>query len=363
MAVEFVDVSDIHLRDIQFHVTRTDGRVFDFSEAVTEFNWADHVNTAGAEANIQCVGEVSEILKIGGEGSSCVITAPLVDLTSGQLVRRELWQGTFEDLVDVRSEGQIERIITGYDICKYFANNEEDLVFVNKTLSQIVREICTQFGVPIGTIAVTTELLGNVIARGFTLWDTIQEAVQRHADLTGEVFYVYAEEGFIHMRLQGDQTTYWVFEAGESVQDVRRVRSVADVINQVKIFGVFEGDTEKPAVEAIKLNANSQGKYGLRQRVEYLGSAEDASKVIDIAQKVLDRFAAPDETVEITGWLVPNLRAGHRVRFRDDGFRLNRLYYVESIETTWAVHRAETVALLRRDPVDPELILEEVTVA
>ncbi len=363
MAVKWVDVSDIHLRDIQFQVTRADGRVFDFSDVVTEFNWMDHVNTAGAEAGISCVGEVADILKIGGEGSSCVVKAPLVDLDTGTLVVRELWRGTFEDVIDTRSQGQIERTITGYDIAKYLATNEEDYVFKGSTLSKMVTQVLNDFDIPTGTIVPTSVGLGTIISRGRSLWDLFQEIVQRHADLTGEVFYVFAESGRISTRKQGEQSRYWVFEAGESISDVRRSRSVSDMINRIKIYGVFEGEDAKPSVSATKENTAAQTLYGLRQRIEYLGSAEDEAKVLEIAQKTLDRFTVPDESLEITGWLVPNLRAGEQIRFVDAEWGLNRLYFVESIDTTWATHRAETVATVRREAVDPDLILGEVTVA
>lgn len=360
MAVEFVDVSDIHLRDIRFEVTRADGRVANFSSLVTEFNWTDHVNVAGAEANITAIGEVAEVLAVGGEGSSARVTAPLVDLTSGLLVRRELWRGTFEEIVDARTEGKLERFITGYDFAKYLATNEEDFVFTNPTLSSLVTSVCTEWGLPIGTITPTTQTLGQIINRGRSMWDMIQEAVQRHADLTGEVFYIYAAGGKLNMKLQGDQSRYWVFETGVSLHNMRRTRSVRDMINQVKVYGVFEGEADKPPVAATRTNDTAVGLYGLRQRVEYIPSAEDEARTIEIAQKTLDRFTVPEEIVEVTGWLVPNLRAGEQVRFIDSEYGINRLYYVESIDASWATHRANTVATLKREAVDPEIILSEV---
>lgn len=363
MAVSYVDVSDIHLRDIQFRVTREDGREFDFSDVVTEFDWTDHVNTAGAEVTISCRGSVSDILSIGNEGSTCKITAPLVDLDTGKLVRRELWQGVFEEIVDNRTDGEMERSIVGYDIGYMLAQNEEDYVFTNSTLSAIVNKMCSDFSIPKGTIATTTKNLGQVIGRGVSMWDLLQEATQRHADRTGEVYRIYAANGRIHMKLQGDQTRYWVFEAGESLQRARRTRSLKDLANQYKIYGVFEGETDKPKVEATKKNTTSQSLYGLRQRVEYVGSADNEATVVDVAKKSLDRFSVPSDTIDLTGWLVPNLRAGEQIRFIDTEWGLNRLYYVESIDTTWSLERAETFATVRRDAIDPELILSEVTSA
>ncbi len=361
MAVEFVDVSDIHLRDIRFEVTRGDGRLANFSEMVSEFNWTDHVNTAGAEVGITATGSVANILAIGGEGSSARITAPLIDLDTGLLTRRELWRGTFEEIVDNRSEGQVERYITGYDIAKFLAGTEEDFVFTNPTLSTLIATIAAEFNLPLGTNTATSQTLGQIINRGRSLWELIQEGVQRHADLTGEVFTVYANAGQLHTKMQGDQSRYWVFETGVSLMDLRRTRSVRDMVNQIKVYGVFEGEADKPPITAVKSNETAKSLYGLKQHVEYISSAEDEARTLEIAQKTLDRFSTPEEIVEITGWLVPSLRAGEQVRFIDTEYGINRLYFVESIDTAWATHRANTTATLKREAVDPEIILSEVT--
>jgi len=257
----------------------------------------------------------------------------------------------------------IERTITGFDIAQRFATSEEDYVFTNSSLSSILTRVLDDFQVPAGSITTTGKTLGQIVSRGRTLWDLLQEAVQRHKDQTGEVFRIYAEGGRVHMKLQGDQSRWWVYEYGESFENFRRTRSVREMINHVKIYGVFEGDTDKPSVEATRSNEESKSLYGLRQKVEYIGSAEDESRVVNLAEKTLDRYAAPDEQVEITGWLIPNLRAGEQIRFIDDELGLNRLYFVETLDASWTPDKADTIATVRREAVDPDLILEEVSVA
>ncbi len=362
MATTQVDVSDIHLRDIQFKVTRADGRVVDFSDLVTGFRWADHVNLAGVEVDLTLAGPVSLMLQIGGEGSSCRITAPLVDLKTGQIKRQEIWQGIFEDVVDLRREGMTERVITAYDILHNFAVSEEDFVFKGLSLSSILKKICRDFDVPKGRIVDSNRNLGQIISRGDTLWDTVQKAVQKHFDATGEVFRVFAEFGKVKMVRQGNQDFVWRFEDEWSLTRVRRSRSLAPVINQVKVYGSFVSDSDKPSVKSTRKNTSSQDKYGLRQRIDY-ASEDDEQDVIDIAKATIKRFAAPEETLEITGWLVPNLRAGEQIRYKDTEMKIDRLYYVESMEANWSAEMADSVALCKRSEVDPGIILDEVSVA
>ncbi len=362
MSVTQVDVSDIHLRDIRFVVTRRDGRVVDFSDLVTNFRWADHVNLAGTEVNLNLAGDIKDVLKTGAEGSTCRITAPLVDLDTGQIRRQELWRGIYEDTVDQRSEGIMERVITAYDILHNFAVNEEDLVFKGSTLSSILVKICRDFGVPRGEIAGTSKRLGTLIGRGDTLWDFVQKAQQKHFNLTGEAYRIFAKNGRIQMVLQGDQKSIWRFEDSWSLQRTRRSRSISGVINAVKIYGTFEGEDDKPKVEAVKGSPKSQGFYGLRQRIDY-ANADDEQEVIDTARETIKQFAFAEDIFEITGWLVPNLRAGEQVRVRDRDYGINRLYFVESMEANWSAEMADSVAQLKRTEVDPGIILDEISVA
>ncbi len=362
MVVTQVDVSDIHLRDIRFQVTRKDGRVVDFSDLVTNFRWADHVNLAAVEINLNLAGSLQQVLKTGGEGSTARITAPLIDVNTGQVRRQELWRGIFEDVVDQRSEGLMERVITAYDILHNFAVNEEDLVFKGSTLSGILTKICKNFQVPIGDIAKTTKALGTLIGRGDTLWDFVQKAQQKHFNLTGQAYRIFAQNGRIQMVLQGSQDFIWRFEDKWSLQRVRRSRSISQVINAVKIYGTFEGEADKPAAITTKGSPTSQKLYGLRQRIDY-ANTDDEQEVIDTARETIKLFAFAEETLEITGWLVPNLRAGEQIRFRDTEYGINRLYFVESMEANWSAEMADSIAQCQRSEIDPGIILDEITVA
>lgn len=362
MATTQVDVSDLHLRDIQFKVTRADGRTVDFSDLVTNFRWVDHVNLAGVEVDLNLAGDVKTMLQIGSEGSSCRIVAPLVELKSGQIKRQELWRGIFEDVVDQRAEGIMERVITAYDILHNFAVSDEDFVFKGLSLSSILKKICRDFSVPIGSIVDSKRNLGQIISRGDTLWDTVQKAQQKHFNATGDVYRIFAEKGKINMVLQGAQDFIWRFEDAWSLSKMRRSRSLTSVINQVKVYGSFVSDSDKPSVKSTRKDTSSQNKYGLRQRIDY-AAEDDEQDIIDIAKATIKRFAAPEETLEITGWLVPNLRAGEQIRYKDTEMGINRLYYVESMEANWSAEQADSIAMCKRSEVDPGIILDEVSVA
>lgn len=357
-----VDLTHIHLADIELAVTRQDRRVLDFSELVVAVRYTDHVNVAAAELSVTVRGPVAEVLKIGGEGTTAVVTAPIPDLATGSVVRQELWRGFFEEVVDDRWPGNIERTITAFDLGKLLMH-EEDFVFVNRTLSAIITEVAEGFGIPLGAVPTTTQQLGKIIHRGRRVWDTFQEAVQRHADLTGEVYRVRASRGRLELRLQGEGSRMWEVEFGDSLTNLRRTSSIRELKNRVKIYGVFEGEEEKPSVHATIDRADSQALYGVRQAVEYLPSADDAAKVQSAAERRLDRVSVPDQSIEVTSWLLPALRAGDPLWIKDPETKVDGKYIVESVTVDWSAESASSVALCRREPVDPGLLLDEVTVA
>jgi hypothetical protein len=359
--IRTIDVSDIHLSDIRFFVVRADGRLLDFSDFAVSLNLVDHVNIAGMEADIELQGPPSELMKLGGEGTEVLIKAPLYSLADQQTIERELFRGTMEDVVEDRIPGDVmTRTLTCYDIAQRLATSHEDCVFVGKTLSQIVSSIVTDFSIPIhAPLAVTTRSLGNIIGRGTPLWDTIQQARQKHYDLTGELWRVRARAGRLELMMVGGQTRWWLFEEGVSLQSVRRQRSLSEVVNVIKVYGEYSGETDKPPMEATITDAASQSLYGRRQRVEYVGS-EDAAKVKEMATRRVARYKVPQDRVTVSGWMIPTLRAGEQIKVTDKVLGMDRrTYYVESMEARWSAEQGSAYAECLRDVPDPDLMLEE----
>lgn len=359
-----IDVSDLQLNGLSFVVTRADGATVDFSQLVTDFVWSDHVNVAGAEVSIEAEGDPSLVNQIGMEGSTSMVLGVFPDLVTGQMGRREMWRGFFEEVVDERRGAAQSRQITGYDIGKMLATDEEDYVLRGETLSQVVRRVCTDFSVPVLSLPETAQGLGNIICRGETLWQGVfQKAIQRHKDLTGEVWRIRFERGGLVLLPQGGLDHWWIFEVGRSLLTTRRTRSIADLENRVRVYGQVSEDLAKPLVEADIQNEQSQGIYGLRQRVEYLASADDRQKVFDLAEQRINKNSIPLETIEITGWAVPLLRAGDQVQVEDSEMGLTGTFFVESVECQWSMDSAFSSATLKRQAIDPGLFLDELVVA
>lgn len=357
-----VNVSDIHLKGMRFLVTRADQRKVNYSQLVTNFSWSDSVNVAGAEATIETVGPDKLVTQIGMEGSTGSVSAMLPDVRTGRIALTEVWRGYFDEVVDEHSSENLMRQITAYDSGRLLADHEEDYVFRDLTLSQIVTRVVRDLELPVGSVATTSRPLGNIVGRGEAVWSLLQKAVQKHKNLTGETYRLMFSQGRMQMVLQGSQTHWWVFEIGRSLTTVRRTRSTTDIENRVRIYGATQDDLQKAKIEATVEDVRSQQIYGLRGRVEYLSDAEDRKRVVDLARERIRERAIPDETLEISGFGVP-LRGGEKVRVIDRGLGITSIYYVEQVECSWSSDSSETLATLRKEPVDPGLFMDQLVVA
>ena len=354
----FFDASSLQLGDLSFQVTSADGTRVHFKELVQGFSTEDHVNTAGSKAELVLVGPIDQVSLLGDEGSSCRVEAPL-EYPGGPEVSL-LWDGLWDTVTDERGEGVLTRYVTGYDLAKALADNEEDWVFQNKTLSDIVNEVAEEFELPLGTVPTTHTKLGQIIGRGESIWAILSEALQRHTFLTGDAYRILAVNGRIVMRRQGADTSFWTFEVGDSLRTARRERTISQVVNQVKVYGRTEGEERAAVVEEVK-DLSSQRLYGLKQRVVYVGGESTVEIMKKRAQYQLDNSRAPDEKMTITGLVVPGLRAGDRVRVVDPEWGVDSLYFAESVHSRWEAAATEASLTLRREAIEPGVdIAEEV---
>lgn len=358
-----IEVTDLHLRDLQFLVTRADGRLVDFSQLVTDYTWMDHVNVAGAEVSITAEGLPELVNQIGMEGTTAAVKATVPNVIDGRMEHREIWRGFFEEVVNERTAESVTRQITAYDAGKLLATDEEDYVFRDATLSGIVNRVATDFSIPVGEVETTSTVLGNIVCRGESLWDLFQKGVQRHQDITGETFRILFREGRISMFRMAQTDRWWIFEVGRSIHNLRQTRSIAEMENRIRVYGQIEDELTKPEVEATVESVQSQGIFGLRQKVEYVSTADDREVILDIAQRRINRNSIPEETIEISGWAIPLLRAGEAVEAIDVDMGVSGIYFVESLEVTFNSDSAEGVAQCRRAPVDPGLWMNQLVVA
>ena len=346
----FFDVSALNLGDLQFHVTAADGTRVDFRELVQGFSVSDHVANAGSQAQFVLAGPLDQVIRLGDEGSSCRVEAALAYQHGPEVSL--LWDGLWETVIDERQEGALTRYVTGFDLAKTLSDSEDDWVFQGRSLSQIVHEIAASLDLPLGRVPATTTRLGQIIGRGDSVWSVLQEALQRHAYITGNVYRIMAVDGKITMRRQGGDRYFWTFDLGGSLRTARRERTTSRVVNLIKMYARAEGDSSAVIVDEV-YDLSSQRLYGLKQRVVYMGKDASVEEVRRRAQYQLEQSRGPTEVFTISGLVVPGLRAGDRVRVIDQEWGIDQLYFAEAVESAWDPSSTAASLTLAKEPIEP----------
>ena len=345
------------LSEMRFETLRADGGRVLHNNLVQGWSWSETVTTAGVESQTVLHGALETIAEVGDVGTTARISGPMVDVETGESTTGVLWEGMWETLVDERHETHLTRYYTGFDVAKLLANTTADFVSTNDTLSEVVRNVCDEYGLPVGDIPTTVTPLGQIVIRGRSAWDIILEAVQRHHDLTGDTYRVLADGTSISLRRQGADAIHWTFRVGSNVEAIRRERSVLEVVNRVWIHGRAKGDASaSPVIEVVE-DLESQRLYGVRQSIEYAGGETSISEAVQTARTRLNDAANPTERLTLTGLTTGGLRAGDRIRAVDEAWGFDRLYYVESVQVNVNSSEARSVLTVHSDPIDPGLVV------
>ena len=85
--------------------------------------------------------------------------------------------------------------ITHYDSGIYLANNKDTFTYENKTASEVFRDCCTRFGLPMGEVAECTYKIPELTKPKTTAFDTIADALSLDFDATGIRHYVSSAKG------------------------------------------------------------------------------------------------------------------------------------------------------------------------
>lgn len=87
--------------------------------------------------------------------------------------------------------GSRTRLYTAYDPATYLARTEAPLVYVDKTFTEIFKDVCAKYGFQYDDAIETTAKLGKIVmGPGWTLWRLFQECTKRTYDKTGLTYYV-----------------------------------------------------------------------------------------------------------------------------------------------------------------------------
>ena len=189
----------------------------------------------------------------------------------------------FRGIIMTQTQSNRKKLqFTAYDNGIYLANNKDTFTYENKTASDVFRDCCTRFGLPMGEVANCSYKIPELTKSKTTAFDAIADALSLDFDATGIRHYVSSDRGKISLLTRRENIMQWVIEVGQNLSSYSYTRSIEDIKTRVKLVSK-EGTTL-----AEKSNAALEKKLGVFQEIDRPDESLTTAQINDLIARTLD---------------------------------------------------------------------------
>lgn len=282
---------------------------------------------------------VEQIKWKGRKGSAArSITVTLVDDDGYKHARSEIdveqghqclfqYNGTelFRGIIMSQTQNYKKRLqFTAYDNGIYLANNKDTFTYEGKTASDVFKDCCTRFGLPMGEVADCSYKIPELTKSKTTAFDAICDAMSLDFDATGIRHYVASEKGKLKLLTRRENILQWVIEVGQNLISYTYTKSIEDIKTRVKLVSK-EGTTI-----AEKVNSALEGKIGVFQEIDRPDESLTTAQINDLIASILEEKSTPERTLDIEAIGIPEVISGIGVYIIIPELGLSRTFYVDS---------------------------------
>ncbi len=291
---------------------------------------------------------VEQVKWKGRKGSSArTLAATLIDDDGYKHARSEIdveaghqcifsYDGTelFRGIIMSQTQTNAKKLqFTAYDNGIYLANNKDTFTYENKTASDVFRDCCTRFGLPMGEVAKCTYKIPELTKSKTTAFDAIADALSLDFDATGIRHYVASSKGKLSLLTRRENIMQWVIEVGANLSSYSYTRSIEEIKTRVKMVSK-EGTTI-----AEKSNAALEKKIGVFQEIEQPDESLTTAQVKDLVASILEEKSTPERTLNVEAVGIAEVISGIGVYIIIPELGLARTFYVDEDTHTFADNR------------------------
>lgn len=212
---------------------------------------------------------------------------------------------------------------TAYDNGIYLANNKDTFCYENKTASDVFRDCCSRFGLPVGEVASCSYKIPELTKSKTTAFDAIADALSLDFDATGIRHYVASSKGKLSLLTRRENILQWVIEVGQNITSYSYSRSIEDIKTRVKMVSK-EGTTV-----AEKSNAALEKKIGIFQEIEQPDESLTAAQVNDLIESIMEEKGTPERTLSVEAMGIAEVISGIGVYIIIPELGISRTFYVD----------------------------------
>lgn len=213
--------------------------------------------------------------------------------------------------------------LTAYDDLVYLTKSEDKYVFTGKTLGEIVRRICGDFGIPIGKIADTPHKLTRILQG--TLFDMILTAISLTYKHTRVKYYLYSDKGKLNLTKRVDLARKWVIEDGVNLVDYSFSQSIEDTYTQVKLTSTKANKTAIAKVD----NPTTKRRFGTIQYYEEVSDELNKAQLMQRATAMMLEKGKVGESFSIDALGIASVISGSAVYVIAKELGVSRAFYVD----------------------------------
>ncbi len=227
--------------------------------------------------------------------------------------------------------------ITAYDQLRYL-NNKDTYVYTDKTASQLVKMLASDFNLNVGTIENTKFVIASRVEENTSLFDMIQNALDLTLTNTKELFVLYDDYGKLTLKnissmKVGENGKYLLIDA-ETGQNFEYSSSIdSGTYNKIKLTY----DNKKAGKRDIYIAQDSShmNEWGVLQYFDKLSEDENGQAKADALLKL---YNSKTKSLKITGAIGDaRVRAGSMliVNLTIDNINLKNFMLVEKAKHTF----------------------------
>lgn len=223
--------------------------------------------------------------------------------------------------------------VTAYDQTRYF-KNKDTVVYENRTASELIQSLASQFNVLTGVIEDTEYKIPERSEDNVTLWDIFDNALSLTTINTGKLYILYDDFGLLTLKnidsmfvplIVSDKTTLIDFNFKTDID--------SDTYNQVKLYR----DNDKKRQTYVVQNTLNVMKWGVLQYTEQISEHYSEAKIAEIANLIMKQKNRVKKTLSIEDIGDTRIRAGCGIKLdiKDAGEVIDQIAVINQCTHTF----------------------------
>jgi len=290
------------------------GDAFDITKLVTNAIWTTKRRGSPAQLDLTVLADPSVEWSHGG------IVTLLNDENKG------LFYG-YVFKIDRSHEETVS--ITAYDQLRYL-KNKDTYVFTGVRADQVIKLISEDYKLKLGTLPNTGYVIPSMVFDIKSLFDIILEALDRTLINGGRMFYLWDNFGALSLSEVVLPKEVPVIGENSLATGFRYSTSIdGETYNKIKL--VRDNETTGKRDVYVVQDSNNMAIWGILQYHESVDENLNAAQIKDKAEKMLELYNRPTQSLTLSALDLPDLRAGQIIYVDLPGIKVRQTFLVEEI--------------------------------